>query len=592
MPPDVTTVAPGADNLIGEKPQFVDQPPRLITAINRLHVLPDREASDERLGTKLPEPPAGADSLLGPHAANYVLEIVNHILGGFTQAELDNAWSTDAGKERHFGEPADILEERWAAKVAEMFTMSAYGGPDFTANLPLNEFPEPGTKGDVYTALRYIYQRLQLYSWPEEFWSTNPVTKAGAKALDNTDPAYSLVTACQQLSTYFLTSRGFTIEEHMKGSGVTAGNNSSCELFTEKFGGSWLTGQNEDNIHLAITKFGLTPGSSYCYSSGDGVQSTGSHIWSVLRIEPTAKLAGGRRRAQNFEGEGADQYPTYPAGATKNPVPRAASYGTHGAGRWESTWKEFVGVTGLCGLGVAPRPNLLEAAIGMIDRARPVGLARLVIARRRSPPPGEVIEPTGPADVIFISRFARMWDDDEEVNYAPSRFLLSLRNTPYYADLKAFWFLYAPRAELASVMWKSGARDKSVEDLFRLALKKMEENGVGATALDLEAQLALTHVISHDSQGCSRFAWRFHSLSSPELTEPTGLAAALYRCNHVRDAVGMMPGFGTTRWDGQYLHPALGGADAVKLESFFAQSEVTYTLTPTPPKPVESADET
>ncbi|MFO0549644.1 MAG: hypothetical protein U0271_14720 [Polyangiaceae bacterium] len=609
-------VAPEVDNHWSDPDKFADHPPELWIGINRLNVLPDRFDPATKPGKNVPPGEGGADPILGAQGANYVKEIVEHILGGLSDTELANAWQTDAGKEAKF-DPDNADEEEWARRTSEMFFQNCYGGPDFTAAFPDYAFPKIGS----YTRLIHIYQRLQLEYWTPEFY--DPKQKATAELKKNSDPAYSLVTACQQLSTYSLVSRGFTIEEHMNGVGVTAGSNKTCEMFSAAKGGRWVepttSACEEVSANYAIETLAITPGSVYCYDPNyvvqDGswaagvatafrkmekkVQASGSHIWPVLRIEPAS--SGKQRRYQNFEGDYSG--PTSPHyGANKAKLPISFSDAVDGIGRFESTWLAGATSTNFCGLGVAPVATRLKEALAMLSRARPVGLARLVIIKRSQY--GDISD----RDIVFVSRFARMWGNDETENYPPARFLLSLRNTPYFEDLQAFWFIYAPTGALATVMWREGARSQSVSDLFVDAMKVLASGNPKAQKNHLRLTLAnpptsdrggcntndayaCVMILTHDSSGIAKTFWRYNGLGRAVVTSPQALAfnfvIPMPGPYYEPDALGRLKG---VRWDAQYLHPKIVEAGgSVEFKEFFETADAVFeppsaaAPTPTPP---------
>jgi len=122
-------------------------------------------------------------------------------------------------------------------------------------------------------------------------------------------------------------------------------------------------------------------------------------------------------------------------------------------------------------VGIGVLPALTSAAEGQLDamrRARPVGLARLVVARAAS-----ATADFGEDDILFVSRMIPMWSRaDPKRNYSIARLLLSLRNTPYYASLQAFWVVYAPRGALAEVMWGETARGMTLEAMQTETVKR------------------------------------------------------------------------------------------------------------------------
>ncbi|MBP6705195.1 MAG: hypothetical protein KA385_16915, partial [Vicinamibacteria bacterium] len=298
---------------------------------------------------------------------------------------------------------------------------------------------------------------------------SKPCCKLGSAP--NTDPAYSLVTECQQFSTYILISRGFLVERDMKCCGVTAGAGSmACEMFqtrvsTERAGdtvsemtitkrnANWIAYNVDpkfDDAKHAIDDLGLTPGSIYVFDKAMGAdtskQGDGSHVWPIIRIDSE------NSRFQNLDfGATKDLLPA-PAWASAA-TPIAADLAKSGtAGDW---LKRGYPPGHACGLGIAPKADRLPDAVKHLRRARPVGMGRLAI-QRRLPPSAPGAPPT--FRLVYLSSFIRMWGDGPEDNYHATRFLLSLRSTPYFEHLQAYWFLYAPKSYLAYHMWAEGHR--------------------------------------------------------------------------------------------------------------------------------------
>jgi hypothetical protein len=185
------------------------------------------------------------------------------------------------------------------------------------------------------------------------------------------------------------------------------------------------------------------------------------------------------------------------------------------------------------GLGTLP-PLTAEAEkqFDTLRRARPVGLARLVVAQLPERAGAEL----GEENILFISRMIPMWSREEPTrNYSIARLLLSLRNTPYHASLRAFWIVYAPRGVFAEVMWEAGARDKSLEELQTETVARANEYAPGkpeldeherenskkqrsrlSTALDLMPMV----VLSHNEKGLAQQIWRLHLAPVGQGTPP------------------------------------------------------------------------
>jgi hypothetical protein len=148
------------------------------------------------------------------------------------------------------------------------------------------------------------------------------------------------------------------------------------------------------------------------------------------------------------------------------------------------------------GMGTLPALADAGAIEAHLKRARPVGVARLVILDKRSNP-----EPTLD-DVLFISSAIPMWSPSSPTrNYSISRLLFSLRNTPHRKALKAYWVVYAPRNALSAEMWADGARQKRLGEM--------------AGAWDPVYQVAMcAAILGHEDDGSAVEVWRNRTGSS------------------------------------------------------------------------------
>lgn len=675
-PPTPTPVTPGTDNHHSEPALFADKPPRLIVGVNRAALEPNRTLPGAKPGKSVPAPTNGADPILAACGANYLTEIIDYVMQGVLEPTISTAWQTDAGKDGKFGESEE--EENWAKKVAELFMGLGYGGfADFSWKFPWKGAAESADKRKKLVGTPYIYQRFQLDSpvKKELRQSTDPNER---EAITNDDPCYSIIGACQQLATYTLISRGFTLEEDMLDAGLSAASNALLPIFSKKRGGRWFHFETkrqrvpppegtpapplEDDEHGDLpldatyaTGLGLTPGSCYCYDpfgriSGhtfflvdsdfihekdgtvkkdkngqpmvspariaqiwntdanyakgdrdtpeaahftDGrelyqlmqddrtpvylphIQADGSHIWPVLRVKPLEKDAKSTTRVmQSMEGDKAVNWnETMPH--PDDPALQVKAYAAGAAtGRSESGWMSsaYRG-NHYVGLGVPPPATRLADATYGMERARPVGLARMVIVKRPGPK-----TPLQLGDVLYVSQFMRMWGDGNLDNYTASQFLFSLRNTPYYADLQVYWFLYSPNGFAADVMFAEGARRLRTPDLFEAILA---HEGAGRRSLNLQTDLFCTLALTHDTDGLSQVAWRYGGTSN-NIPVPQPLALNFVeRSGKVAEyAKGQLGDFKGYRWDGQFIHPAIAEHGSVSIPDALSPGELPATLPP------------
>jgi hypothetical protein len=163
------------------------------------------------------------------------------------------------------------------------------------------------------------------------------------------------------------------------------------------------------------------------------------------------------------------------------------------------------------GLGTLPAIKSPNAVFENLRRARPVGLARLILAKR------ERSAPLQDDDIYFVSRMIPTWGTSTPYqNYNIARLMWSLRNTPYRRELQAYWVVYAPRGPLAEAMWNSGARELSLDEITLEALERA--NGYRKpgtpewTKLWAARDLLAVAVLSHDETGRALELWRDHAL--------------------------------------------------------------------------------
>jgi hypothetical protein len=90
-----------------------------------------------------------------------------------------------------------------------------------------------------------------------------------------------------------------------------------------------------------------------------------------------------------------------------------------------------------------------DHVINVLRKARPLGLAKLVVFQRD--PPFET-KPLLPR-VVYSSPVLNMYDGSStESNYAISRYMWSLRNTPGAANMGVVWLIWNPQRDLAAAM--------------------------------------------------------------------------------------------------------------------------------------------
>ncbi len=178
------------------------------------------------------------------------------------------------------------------------------------------------------------------------------------------------------------------------------------------------------------------------------------------------------------------------------------------------------------GFGTMPKVDKgkLDEMTAHLARCRPVGFARLVITVPEiENPKYPGIPPTSSdKDILYVRPAAVMWGHSSKANFSMAKYALSLRNTPYYQSLQAYWLIYAPCTELARVMYAPGAREKDLATLIDEAtdLRKRINEGV-RNPKDRKPyppkfieghSMRLTIILTHDRQGKSRVVWRGNEL--------------------------------------------------------------------------------
>lgn len=594
-----------------------DRPPRLATCINEHVIEPDRTAAGD--GTwKLPD----GENVTSDHLTD-IVEWVCDMLED--DAAFASVWETPAGAHPNPTElaanPQGRNEETWARLVEQLFLGSAYSGPNIAA-----AFPSKGTVGG--RAYRYIFERFCGSS------------SSGEPVID--DPAYSLLVACQHLTTYGAVSRGVTFDKDLAGVGIPA-SQAACSLpifkdawyspapirvdgKPEKFA-SITSVEAHDGNAAAAKASGFGPGTIYTYNPARFTEFllTEVHARDLLRdkqgnpvhdpdsglpiVAPRAaqekileaqqavkdadraraagtQVAGGLMKVKlptpektdTIEGMRDEVAPVIDdtSEADRNasdiftaklPM-RVQLDGSHvsmilrryttsggkvavqlldtsahrggvgtvplsdyrmferlsqyrGIYASEGHTKIPAGTLGnFVGMGTLPPIKHPSTIFDNMRKARPVGLARLVIARRQGGrPDGIGATLIKEEDIYFISKMILMWSADSETrNFNQSRLLWSLRNTPWRQDIQAFWIVYGPCGPLAEVMWEAGARDRTLEEIKTDTLARANRYKAADKPewkrLHTGRDTVPVAVLSHDEDGKSMQLWRAHCLNA------------------------------------------------------------------------------
>jgi hypothetical protein len=266
-------------------------PPRLVVCLNNTE-------------TDVPEGAIGAGPYLESELDKMDPATLTTILAWIEERlhrSLDEAWAGPAGRNDDFDDSEG--EEAWARALSEIAFGMRYGGP--------GQAYFGNSKWDSY-----IFSRIQRRSVNYEEAckarkdATFPATHLEIQAYKaklknrgetlesamnpNTDPAVSIASACQHLTTYGVLTRGFTLEQHLDGANLAASQNKGKPLYDEKNGGMWYP-TNVAHLRVPVATgvepvpaakgapadssqaipVPLRPGAAYCYNPfGDAKYTT------------------------------------------------------------------------------------------------------------------------------------------------------------------------------------------------------------------------------------------------------------------------------------------------------------------------------
>lgn len=232
------------------------------------------------------------------------------------------------------------------------------------------------------------------------------------------------------------------------------------------------------------------------------VQDPGSHIAFVLRVSNEDDPA--KRRVQLFDTSSNTAYWVMEYQARRGLIARPVEGGIMDGCAFPNIIRKdarnIPANSPMVGIGVTPKPDptKLKAHLASLENARPVGLLRFVLTLRKPPeapkPPSPWAKPKpktaadalGPDlfpgrftwlgdihkdEVLYISRLLRMYGDKPNENFYLTRLLRSLRATPYFTNVQAWWFVFVPNGLLAKSMWARGGREMRPRDFVSTVLK-------------------------------------------------------------------------------------------------------------------------
>lgn len=350
------------------------------------------------------------------------IEILKHV-----QKLLDDGlapvWASIEGLPTKSGTPLmaadpesldpEELEESWAQMLSEFLVGTPYAGPG------VNTFGD-ATKGD---ALLF------------------------GKILDEADPAFPIIYACQHLCTAAGASRGIS-EAPTKP--VDARSAAGMDAWGEGAGRLVRTALAANAVATdALANDVLKPGTSY-------VASDVAHVAFVLRAFKAGRLqlidTGGMRTSPGV---------VTPFGAA-GAVDESSSL-TLGGLNFDTQLVTKV-ARPLRHIGVPP-PSDLAGAIGRMKRARPLGVARCMLLDRL---PDAKAKGVSLQDRLrFASPLVPMWFRDQ--NYSILRMLWSMRSHPHADLFEVRWWIAFPQHEVATAMLESRAFSwKKIEDAAKV----------------------------------------------------------------------------------------------------------------------------
>ncbi len=186
-------------------------------------------------------------------------------------------------------------------------------------------------------------------------------------------------------------------------------------------------------------------------------QYDGSHIFAILRVHPSKPYAQflDVNQGSNLSDLGDDN--------------NSVIFAQNGAGIIDGAAKKswiYNENNGFAGIGVPPDHTITAEQIAFLKKARPAGLARLIVTKRL-PEEGQKARMMTPADVYYVSKLFRMYEDDPTKNHYISHLLWAIRNSTGFTVLQPWWCLFYPKSLLAKCMWAHGARSMKIQDFVK-----------------------------------------------------------------------------------------------------------------------------
>ncbi len=454
-----------------------ENPPRLVLALNTTFV---------PVPTTLPrfaefQGKKGSDFDFAKPGGIEIRYLINHIYDRLSADFMAPWFGPDGGPQAQVSSNAKLpKDERWARLMAELFSIQPYTMPSIVYSNPA------GLRFDD----KHLYYKLQ----------------------HNEDPAYPIVGECQHHVTAAALGRGLTFAEvqleasdKVKRTALetmfTAGpSGGAVAKLTQQSEVSWVP-RNQGTTVLDKLDDKFQPGSAFSFNDSDTSQlpQFHPHIAYVVRIIRNDKKVV--QKIQYFDVGGMNvAEPKHPAIDTnftyEYPWSSNGKQGALGA---------YAGTALLTASG-----GTLDAGIGRLARARPLGLARLVLARRTHPTTGKQISLSAdPIDdwLLYASPLLRMYESGGN-NYHLSRYLWSLRELPGGEHIQAIWQISSPRGVLAEAMvfglGTPASRAVKVASMVKDAAAKRPNDKIntdGTKALPLQSMTLGICSLSHRPDG-------------------------------------------------------------------------------------------
>jgi hypothetical protein len=384
-------------------------------------------------------------------ALKYVLAWIGMRLYG--SAYLVEAWETSEGR----GDIQDPQEdeEQWARLMSELLLFMPYG------------MPAVFYKHDDQRSDRPFFNKIM-----------------------EADPAYPIVSACQQFCTMAALSRGLRFKNPRVYQFESTGGAAQTEALWDPPSPEtpkdphWFTDPAyKDNTPRAVKEKHLAAGGIYAWQrfghndKNQLVSLNGCHAAFVLRVN---KQDG---RIQFFDtGAMGCQPPEYSVPKALLRVPESAGVGSYeyqwtvtipgplvtpaGAAKDLEKYPDAPLTAQYAGMGIVPRSDL-PPAIEHMRMARPLGLARLVLRRIST------------NRILYASPLLFMHDMSHPfANYSMARYLYTLRRMPGREEIDATWVVYLPQRGLTMAML-GGNRSTTLGSILQTAFKGNPPDSLG-----------------------------------------------------------------------------------------------------------------